>query len=183
MLTPFSWFYNGPIGLYYMAVSSVVFPILQRLGLWQPEELNYVSNDMRGKIVIVTGSNTGIGRSTAFHISKMGATVILACRDPKRSATARDEMETQLKAYAEKQIYDHPFAKAGKFLCMALDLNSFPSIEIFVQEFCRCYKRLDALVCNAGVANAHGFTKEGFERHMGVNYLGHFYLIKVSGGQ
>ncbi len=41
------------------------------------------------------------------------------------------------------------------------------------------FRRLDALVCNAGLANTPGRSKEGFELHMATNYLGHFYLCKL----
>lgn len=41
------------------------------------------------------------------------------------------------------------------------------------------FRRLDALVCNAGLANTPGRSAEGFEQHMAVNYLGHFYLTKL----
>lgn len=49
MLTPLVWLYQGPIGLAYVAAAAVVFPLLRRLGLWEPRALDF-GTDMRGKV-------------------------------------------------------------------------------------------------------------------------------------
>ena len=125
------------------------------------------------------GSNTGIGKATALNIAKMGATVILACRSLDRAKAAQEEMQTELKALDTASRYDYPFAAKGNFVCLPLDLSSFASIKAFAKGFQAKYKRLDALVLNAGLANGSGTTKEGFEIMFGTNYLGHFYLVKL----
>lgn len=58
MLTPLVWLYQGPLGIAFVATATVVFPLLRRLGVWQPNELDF-STDMRDKVVVVTGCNTG----------------------------------------------------------------------------------------------------------------------------
>lgn len=109
----------------------------------------------------------------------MGATVILACRSAERAEAARDEMQAKLKSLDDTSRYEFPFAGKGTFVCLPLDLSSFASIKAFAQGFRAKYKRLDALVLNAGLANGSGKTKEGFEIMFGTNYLGHFYLVKL----
>ena len=48
-----------------------------------------------GKTVIITGSNTGIGKATALDLAKRGARVILACRDVKKAVIAADEIRNK----------------------------------------------------------------------------------------
>ncbi len=55
MLTPLVWLYQGPLGLAYVAAAALVFPVLQRLGVWQPQELDFETSDMRSRVCIVTG--------------------------------------------------------------------------------------------------------------------------------
>jgi len=180
MLTPLHWIWNGPLALGWVTSSAIVFPFWRKVGLVQEaNKLDFIANDMRGKIVIVTGSNTGIGRATALNICKMGATVILACRSMERAKAARDEMLEELHSLDAGHRFDFPFARKGTLVCMRLDLGSFASIKTFAEDFLGRYKRLDALVLNAGLANGSGRTKEGFEIMFGTNYLGHFYLTKL----
>jgi NAD(P)-dependent dehydrogenase (short-subunit alcohol dehydrogenase family) len=116
-----------------------------------------------GKIAIVTGSNTGIGKETARGLAKLGATVILACRDMTKAQAARDDIA---------RTTGRDDVKA-----MALDLGSKASIRAFVAQFKASYDRLDVLVNNAGVwSNARRTTADGFESTFGVNHLGTFLL-------
>ncbi len=50
---------------------------------------------MQGKVCLVTGSTSGIGRVTALELAKMGATVVLACRDKSKGEATRDEIKAQ----------------------------------------------------------------------------------------
>lgn len=74
-----------------------------------------------GKVVIVTGSNTGIGKETALELAKRKATVYLACRDLKKCDEARKLIILESK---NKNVY-----------CRELDLASFQSIKNFVKHF------------------------------------------------
>lgn len=73
-----------------------------------------------GKVIIITGSNTGIGRETALDLAQRGAKVYMACRDMTKSNAARDEIIRQT---GNESIYTLP-----------LDLSSFDSIRNFVDE-------------------------------------------------
>src|SRR5580658_8864483 len=47
---------------------------------------------MNGKVVVVTGANSGIGKETAVALAAMGATTVLACRNPEKAAAAATEV-------------------------------------------------------------------------------------------
>ncbi|MHA2385636.1 MAG: SDR family oxidoreductase, partial [Candidatus Thorarchaeota archaeon] len=120
---------------------------------------------MIGKICIVTGSNSGIGKETALALTGMGATVVMAVRDLERGETAREEI----------------IRRTGKDAVdlMICDLSSTKSIRQFVGEFSNKYDRLDVLINNAGAAcHERQITEDGFERSLAVNYLGPFLLTR-----
>ncbi|MGL1893527.1 MAG: oxidoreductase [Spirochaetaceae bacterium] len=129
-----------------------------------------------GKIIIVTGGNSGLGFESVKVFAGKGAKVILASRSVNRGEEAK------------KQILDiFPNAKID---VMQLDLSSLKSVKKFVTLFLEKYNRLDILLNNAGIMTTpYGLTADGFEQQLGVNHLGHFALtgqlfdvIKNSGG-
>jgi NAD(P)-dependent dehydrogenase (short-subunit alcohol dehydrogenase family) len=123
--------------------------------------------NMEGKIVIVTGANSGIGKCTALEIAKKGATVIMACRDLTKSQEVVDELKTKI---------DND---KGQLVLMELDLGDLSSVQKFAAEFKSKYSCLNVLINNAGVSDQNGVlfkTKDGFESHIGVNHLGPFLL-------
>ena len=120
-------------------------------------------NTMKGKICIITGSNSGIGKETAIGLAKMGATIIMVVRDQERGEKARKEIVKQ----TGNDSVD----------LMICDLSSMSSIRHFTEEFKKKYDRLDVLINNAGaVFSKREVTSEGFERTLAVNYLGPFLL-------
>ena len=119
--------------------------------------------DLTGKVVVVTGGNSGIGFGAVRELARKGAHTILACRSPERGQAAFDVLLAEV-----------PGAKAE---LMLLDLASLASIERFATEFGERYSRLDVLANNAGImAVPYGKTEDGFERQVGTNHLGHFAL-------
>jgi NAD(P)-dependent dehydrogenase (short-subunit alcohol dehydrogenase family) len=118
---------------------------------------------MKGRICIITGSNSGIGKETAIGLAKMGVTIVMVVRDQERGEKARIEIVKQ----TGNDSVD----------LMICDLSSMSSIRHFVEEFKKKYDRLDVLINNAGaVFNKRELTPEGFERTLAVNYLGPFLL-------
>ena len=118
---------------------------------------------LKGKIAIVTGANSGLGLETSAGLAAAGATVVMACRDPKRAESALAGVRSR--------------APKAKVLAMALDLADLASIRSFATAFKRKYKRLDILCNNAGVMHLpFQKTRDGFEMQMGTNHLGHFAL-------
>lgn len=119
-----------------------------------------------GKVAIVTGANTGIGKETALGLAQHGLEVILACRDLKKAEEAKDFI----------------IKKSGndKVKCMQLDLASFKSIRSFAKEFLDSGSPLHILVNNAGVfALDRAFTEDGLEMTIGVNHFGPFLLTML----
>ena len=119
--------------------------------------------DQTGKIVIVTGANSGIGFETARALAKKNATVIMACRDAIKGKAAVSKIRCEL-----------PNAKVE---LMELDLSSQQSIRDFVSVFNKKYNSLHLLINNAGVMiPPYTKTVDGFELQFGTNHLGHFAL-------
>lgn len=121
---------------------------------------------INGKVVIITGCNTGIGKETALELAKRGARLYMACRDAARCEAARLEI-------IERTHNPNVFNRT-------LDLASLSSVRQFVERFTREENHLDILVNNAGVmATPHTLTEDGFEQQFGVNHLGHFLLTNL----
>ncbi|XP_072548130.1 dehydrogenase/reductase SDR family member 13b.1 isoform X1 [Salminus brasiliensis] len=119
---------------------------------------------LHGKTVIVTGSNTGIGRETAVDLARRGARVILACRSKIRGEAASAIVKRD--------------SRSSNVVFMQLDLASLKSVRSFAETFLRTEKNLDILVNNAGVY-MQGRTEDGLGMMFGVNHIGHFLLTHL----
>jgi NAD(P)-dependent dehydrogenase (short-subunit alcohol dehydrogenase family) len=119
--------------------------------------------DLTGKVIIVTGSNSGLGFEEAKEFARKGAQTILACRSMDKAKAALAQMLAAV-----------PNAPAE---IMHLDLASQVSVHQFVSEFKKKYAKLDVLVNNAGIMMVpYSTTEDGFESQFGTNHLGHFAL-------
>ena len=124
-----------------------------------------LNGELKGKIVVVTGANSGIGKATARQLADLGATVVLACRCKERAEAALCELNC-----VDGRCFD----------LMMLDLADLDSVRAFAKAFAEKYDRLDALINNAGILGRHrAETKQGFEQSFGVNYLGAFLLTML----
>lgn len=116
-----------------------------------------------GRIIIVTGANTGLGFETALTLAKTNAKVILACRNLNKADEAKSRIEKEV--------------PAAKLEVMQIDLSSLQSVRGFAREYQSKHDRLDVLINNAGVMTPpYTKTEDGFELQFGANYLGHFLL-------
>ncbi len=119
--------------------------------------------DMSGKVVIITGANSGLGLESTKAIAAKGATVVMACRNLRKAEAAKAEVFQQM-----------PNARLD---LMELDNASLDSVRAFADAFKAKYDRLDLLLNNAGVmAIPRAETEDGFEMQFGVNHLAHFAL-------
>lgn len=123
--------------------------------------------DMSGKVVIVTGSNTGIGMEAARELARRNAKVILACRCMKKGRVAAAEIISS--------------TGNSKILVKSCDLSSLKSVRNFADDILNSESRLDVLICNAGGGSPPGrhLTEDGFEVQFQTNHLGHFLLVNL----
>ncbi|MEO3751254.1 oxidoreductase [Streptomyces sp. B6B3] len=117
--------------------------------------------DLKGRIAVVTGANSGLGYVTARELVRCGAHVVLACRSQRRGQEALDRLLDQV--------------PEGRAELRLLDLADLASVRAFAADYGE--RRLDLLINNAGLmAVPRARTADGFEMQFGVNHLGHFAL-------
>ncbi|MCG7588352.1 oxidoreductase [Photobacterium sp. OFAV2-7] len=126
---------------------------------WSAQDIQ----DQQGRLVIVTGATSGIGKETALTLAGKNASVIIAARNMAKGQDVVDEILKQ-----------HPKADIS---VRELDLTNLESIKTFSDSILRDYKQLDVLINNAGIMMCpYSKTSDGFEVQMGTNHLGHFAL-------
>lgn len=132
---------------------------------------------MHGKTVLITGANSGLGRATAGELLRLGARVIMGCRDRTRAEEAAGQLRSELHQAAGP---DPDCGGAGELIVKELDLASLSSVRAFCQELLQEEPRLDVLINNAGIFQCpYMKTEDGFEMQFGVNHLGHFLLTNL----
>ncbi|KZO92783.1 NAD-P-binding protein [Calocera viscosa TUFC12733] len=135
---------------------SEVFPPKTK---WLPGDMP----DMAGKVAIVTGGNTGIGKVTCKYLLLKDCTVYLFCRSASKAKIAIAELK----------------AETGKdALFISSDLSDLASISASAKDFIAKEQRLDVLFASAGVMACpiELVTKQGYDMQFGTNVLGHAYL-------
>lgn len=119
--------------------------------------------DLSGKIIIVTGANSGIGFDATKAFVQKGGHVILASRNVQKAETAVSQIKAETPNASTEIIQ--------------LDLADLTSIQTFANTFTAKHDQLDLLINNAGVmALPYRQTADGFEMQFGTNHLGHFAL-------
>jgi retinol dehydrogenase-12 len=112
------------------------------------------------EIALITGPSSGIGRETALEMARRGFHVVAAGRSEEKTRPVLAEIESE----------------GGTTEYLHLDLASLDSCRRAASEFEKTDRKLDVLINNAGVGGVTGLTEDGFEKHFGVNHLGHFLL-------
>jgi len=125
--------------------------------------INANLQSQKGKTILVTGGNSGIGYYAALALAKVGADVIIAGRNAKRVEQAVRDIEAE--------------GIEGSIDAGIVDLASLKSVQEYAEQFRTKYSRLDVLINNAGVMMPpEGATEDGFESQFGINFIGHFAL-------
>lgn len=119
--------------------------------------------DISDRAYMVTGANSGIGKSTAQSLASKGATVYLVCRNPERGEEAKREISEN--------------SKNEKIELLILDLSKPRDVVTFAEDFVASGKPLDVLVNNAGLMeNVRTVDEDNLERNFCVNTLGTYIL-------
>lgn len=117
--------------------------------------------DQSGKVIVVTGANSGLGYETSLALARAGARVVMACRNMDKAQDAARRIR-QAVSRAELELEQ-------------LDLASLASVRAFAERF--PHEALDVLVNNAGIMGIpRRETADGFEMQIGTNHFGPFAL-------
>ena len=121
---------------------------------------------MDGKIVLITGANSGIGFEASLKLARRGAEVVMVARD----ATKAERAVAEIKSRSGSQ-------KVSSLLC---DFASQAAIRALASAFSAKFLRLDVLINNAGSVNdRRQLTSDGIEQTFAVNHLGYFLLSSL----
>ncbi len=121
---------------------------------------------MAEQVVVITGANAGIGEATAVAVARMGATTVLACRNPAKAEEAAGRVQAR--------------SASDRVELVELDLADLDSVRRAAAELLERFDRLDVLVNNAGgLSTDRRVTRQGFEQTFGVNHLGPFLLTQL----
>lgn len=119
-------------------------------------------NDLRDKLVLVTGASAGIGRATAIGLAQRGARLLLTGRDPARCGEALAAV--QAAGGTDARMFRTDFGRLGSVRQLAADIREQAP-------------RLDILINNAAlVCRQRTLTEDGFETTFAVNHLAPFLL-------
>ncbi|KAI0477756.1 NAD(P)-binding protein [Xylariaceae sp. FL0804] len=138
--------------------------------LIETRKLPYPSTSYSGKTIIITGSNTGLGKEAARHYARLGAKrLILAVRNLGKGEAAKKDIATTAAAGVDIQVWE-------------IDMAQPSSIRAFAARLERDLDRVDIFHANAGLVSAHyrevpGFGAEGLEMNLAVNYVATYLLV------
>jgi NAD(P)-dependent dehydrogenase (short-subunit alcohol dehydrogenase family) len=134
-----------------------------------PQLEKIVQYDLRDKVIIITGANSGIGKAASIQLAKLGATVVMACRSRERGVQALDEVRSA--------------AESSDVEMMQVDMSSQDSIRKFVTEFNNCYEKLNVLIHNAATFDHSQkqpvLTDDRLETVFATNHLGPFLMTRL----
>ncbi|KAH0551547.1 hypothetical protein GP486_007237 [Trichoglossum hirsutum] len=123
--------------------------------------------DLTGKVILVTGGNTGIGKETVLQLAKHSPSCIYLAA---RNATKAEAAIREIKGIVSDARVEY----------LELDLSSCASVKRAAGEFLRKERRLDILINNAGVMGLPATeTPEGYDIQFGTNHIGHHLLTKL----
>jgi NAD(P)-dependent dehydrogenase (short-subunit alcohol dehydrogenase family) len=125
--------------------------------------------NLKDKVIIITGANSGIGKAAAIQLARLGASVVVATRSKERGQRAVEDIRRTANNFEVEFIQ--------------VDMSSQESIRHFAGVFNQCYERLDALIHNAANFDHRQkepvLTQESLETVFATNHLGPFLLTHL----
>jgi len=154
------------------AVGGVVVAaaVGNKIAIRGPEPFQPLPGSLDGKVIVITGGNTGLGYESAKRLAKGGATVVITSRSLSKGQRAADLIKQE--------------SQNDKVFVVQLDLCDLDNVKSFPSRFQSTLgtnTQVDVLMNNAGVMAIpdRQLTKDGFERQFQTNHLGHFALTGV----
>ncbi|KAF4980423.1 hypothetical protein FDECE_17884 [Fusarium decemcellulare] len=149
-----------------------VFLTLRHLDQIRPPAPTFTEkdiSDLSGKVYLITGSNSGIGKELAAILYSKNAKVYIAARNESKASEAIESIRQQ-----------HP-SSSGDLLFLHLELDDLTQIPQAARKLVSQETRLDVLFNNAGVMHvpAGSVTKQGYELTLGTNNLGHYFFTEL----
>jgi len=126
-----------------------------------------MSNNIKGKVVVITGASSGLGEATARLLSAEGATVVLGARRVERLKSLADELT----------------ANGGKALAVATDVTHYDQVKRLVDAAVQKYGRIDVMINNAGLMPSSPLERlkiDDWDRAIDVNIKGVLYGIAAA---
>jgi NAD(P)-dependent dehydrogenase (short-subunit alcohol dehydrogenase family) len=121
---------------------------------------------MKGRVCMITGANSGIGKATALELAGMGMTLVMIARDQQKGELAMSEIRKQ--------------TGNDSIDLLLADLSSLQSVRDLAQRFQSKYPKLHVLINNAGLFNQRRHvTPDGYESTFAINYLAPFLLTNL----
>mmetsp|Transcript_24081 Transcript_24081/g.42526 ORF Transcript_24081/g.42526 Transcript_24081/m.42526 type:complete len:318 (-) Transcript_24081:89-1042(-) len=136
---------------------------------WKKHARLQVDHDLSGRVYVVTGANSGIGKELTSHLFSKGAKVYMVCRNEGRGAKAREEIATK-----------HEQRDADLLQVIIADVGVKADVENAVKEISGKENAVDGLVCNAGgMLNEHTLTVDGVETIFASHFLFGTYALSL----
>jgi NADP-dependent 3-hydroxy acid dehydrogenase YdfG len=126
-----------------------------------------MSNNIRDKVVVITGASSGLGAATARHLAEQGAAVVLGARRSDRIGALAEQLT----------------AKGGKALAVATDVTRREQVKALVDKAVDTYGRVDVMLNNAGLmplAPLERLKVDEWEQMIDVNVKGVLYGIAAA---
>ncbi len=122
--------------------------------------------DLKGKVVLITGATSGLGKETARELARLGATIVFTTRDDEKGKETLEELQ---RTSGNKDIH-----------VLFCDLASFDSIRACCDEYKSKFERLDVLINNAATWDyTRRLSKDGIENIFATNFLAPFLMTHL----
>jgi dehydrogenase/reductase SDR family member 12 len=153
-------------------------PVQKTSGYVSKNDPTYDGVDMTGKVVVITGANSGLGKEVATYVTSKGAKVYMLCRSVERAQNARDDIIKAATGTDSKDV-DNSKDVEDRVQILAVDVGELSSVRTVVKELQQREPSIHCLVCNAGVLlnEQQNTVDQQLESTFASHLLGGTYLL------